>query len=60
MKYVNKNQSPQYFETWKAKNPRANWNDFSGTNEYSNLKKYLISDQNQMCCYCEVKMENQS
>jgi len=58
MKYINKNQLPQDFETWKTKNPRANWNDFSGTNEHSNLRECLISEQNQMCCYCEVKIKN--
>jgi uncharacterized protein (TIGR02646 family) len=58
MKHIQKQQSPQYFEDWKTKNPRANWNNFSGTNEHSNLRTDLIAEQNQMCCYCEVKIEN--
>ncbi len=58
MKYIQKGKSPDSFDNWKKRNLSANWNDFSGTKEHNNLREYLISEQNQMCCYCEVNIEN--
>jgi len=58
MKYIQKGQSPNYFDNWKRRNPSANWSNFSGTNEHHKLRDDLISEQNQMCCYCEIMIEN--
>ena len=57
MKYIQKGQSPNYFDNWKRRNPSANWSNFSETNEHHQLRDDLISEQNQMCCYCEIKVE---
>lgn len=58
MKHIQKGQSPNYFDNWKRNNPTANWNNFSGTNKHHQLRGDLISEQEQMCCYCEIKIEN--
>ena len=54
MRYINRQESPKVFERWQANNPTAIWNDFSGNNEYQEVKKQLINQQEQMCAYCEI------
>ena len=54
MKHINRQQSPALFERWKSQNRTANWNDFSGSNEYVVVKGQLLEQQEQMCGYCEV------
>ena len=54
MRYIEKQESPESFEHWKANNRTATWNDFSGNNEYREVKEQLINQQEQMCGYCEI------
>ena len=42
------------------KNIGANWSDFSGSDEYHELKKQLIHEQGNHCCYCEVALKKNS
>ena len=57
MKYINRQQSPSNFETWKQKNNNANWNDFQGTDEYRAVKGSLICQQDNLCGYCEIVIQ---
>ncbi len=58
MKHIGKNSEISTFNNWKRRNPTANWNDFSGTQIYHDLRDALIVEQNQMCCYCEIAITN--
>ncbi len=62
MKHINKNTEPALFENWKTHNPNGNWNDFADFkgkhyNVYQNLRNSLISEQDEMCCYCEIALK---
>ena len=54
MKHINRQQSPESFEQWKKRNSSANWNDFSGSEVYREVKEQLLNQQEQMCGYCEI------
>ncbi|PIE86356.1 MAG: TIGR02646 family protein [Bacteroidia bacterium] len=54
MKHIKRQQSPVSFEQWKNENRTANWNDFSGTDLYKEVKNQLLNQQEQMCGYCEI------
>lgn len=58
MKCVVKGAEPGFFQTWKRKNPVANWADFIGTVEHSHLRQYLINEQGMFCPYCEVALKD--
>lgn len=60
MRYVQKGESPQFFETCKADLPEdSTWDDF-GQGELGeckkNLREHLIQEQDQLCIYCERKL----
>jgi len=71
LKRIIKHQSPTAFEEWKKfKNP-TNWNDLDGypvaegdrdpeSKYYSKqeLRAALLSETQNLCCYCESKLEN--
>lgn len=54
MKYIDRQQSPASFEQWKSHNRTANWNDFSESEVYQEVKEQLLNQQEQMCGYCEI------
>lgn len=58
MKHIIKNPEPSSFYTWKASNRSANWNEFSGTEPYNELRSCLVEEQQHLCCYCEVALMN--
>lgn len=58
MKHIVKNSDISTFNEWKKHNTNAVWNVFSGTEAYHILRNTLISEQNQMCCYCELAITN--
>jgi uncharacterized protein (TIGR02646 family) len=57
MKHIVKGVEPSSFQSWKKKNPRGNWDDFSGTEIYQELRQYLIDEQAMLCCYCEIALK---
>ncbi|MBT3198342.1 MAG: TIGR02646 family protein [Phycisphaerales bacterium] len=59
MKHIQKqNREPESFASWKKQNRGKNWGDFAQDNaEYLNLKEQLLSEQEGLCCYCEVAIE---
>jgi len=56
MKYITKESEPVSFTHWKKQNSHHNWKTFSRTEIYTELRKELISQQDNMCCYCEVAL----
>lgn len=59
MKYVQKGQEPQSFTNWKNvanDNWQPTYDDLSGL-EKKDVKDALISEQGEICCYCEVKLK---
>ena len=65
MKYCNKGDEPESFAQWKNKNAsQNNWNDLSNPQSqyhpvYTELRRAIIEQQKQMCCYCEVALVNE-
>lgn len=58
MRHIKKEKGePASFTGWKRRNRGANWDDFSGTPEYHELKTQLVSEQDGFCCYCELAVE---
>lgn len=58
MRYVQKGESPQFFETCKADLPENPvWKDFDENKELGQCKKdlhtHLVNEQGQLCIYCE-------
>jgi len=60
MKHIVKGCEPPSFQSWKKKNPRADWDHFSGTETYKELRQYLINEQVMLCCYCEIALKENS
>ncbi|MBT3208634.1 MAG: TIGR02646 family protein [Bacteroidetes bacterium] len=58
MRHIVKDSELLSLSNWKRQNPNSNWNTFSGTEIYQELRKTLIDEQNQMCCYCEIAVTN--
>jgi len=62
MKQITRQTSPASFEKWKGNNKSANWSDF-GKEENSSfeikteVKERLISQQNNLCGYCEIAVQ---
>lgn len=63
MKRIDKQESPQWFEDWKKNfkidnNRDAHYktdfstSDMDGTNRRRELRKYLVTEQGKICCYC--------
>ena len=57
MRTIEHGDVPELFKQWRKENPNKNWNDFSGTTAYLDLRKKLIFQQEKMCCYCEVALK---
>ena len=57
MKSIAKGDEPVSFHDWKQQNRTANWDDFSGSDIYQELKKILIEQQKKICCYCEIALQ---
>ncbi len=57
MKHIVKGDEPESFQHWKHQNPTANWNDFSGSEVYQELRNRLIEQQEKLCCYCEIALK---
>ncbi|HGY11399.1 MAG TPA: TIGR02646 family protein [Desulfobacterales bacterium] len=45
---------PENFSRWKKRNKGAGWGGFFKTSEHGELRKCLVEEQLEMCCYCEV------
>jgi uncharacterized protein (TIGR02646 family) len=56
MKHFVKGDEPPFYQIWRKKKPHANWDDFSGTETYIELRKVLIKEQANLCCYCELAL----
>lgn len=62
MRYIADREEPESFRDWVRRNSTANWSDFSASTHeevkeiYKHLRETLISQQKQMCCYCEIKL----
>lgn len=56
MKYIEKSVEPKSFTEWRSENRRENWDNFSKTDEYKELKSHLSDEQEGLCCYCEVSI----
>lgn len=65
MKSVNKNSEPVSFTTWKQTSNNCSWSDFSCPQSqyrdvYLTLRQELITQQGEMCCYCEVALKEET
>ncbi len=60
MKHIVKCPEPSSFQSWNKKNPRADWDDFSKTETYQELRECLINEQAMFCCYCEIALRQNS
>ena len=71
MKYIVKKASPEQFEKWKNYKRPSKWSDLDGkpipiekreekAEYYSKheLRQYLLEEQGAVCCYCEMRAEN--
>ena len=57
MRAVTHIDEPELFRQWLKKTSIKNWSDFSGTPAYLELRKKLICQQGEMCCYCEIALK---
>lgn len=60
MRQISNRTQPISFTNWKRKNQNEIWGNFSVTIEYTELKEYLRSTQENMCCYCEIAIKQNS
>jgi len=61
MRQINKGNEPESFSAWKKHNQNVTWNAFSDSNMphrdvYVELKETLVTQQDKMCCYCEIAL----
>lgn len=56
MKYIVKNQEPQFFTDWKASGDKK-YNGLINPTK-SELKRTLLLEQGCICCYCESKISS--
>jgi uncharacterized protein (TIGR02646 family) len=56
MKHIVKGIEPKSFEDWRRNNHTLLWSDFSGSEVYLELRSTLTCQQNRMCCYCEIAL----
>lgn len=64
MKHIDKNSEPTSFTAWKLNNNNCSWSNFSYPQSqyrdvYLSLRKELITQQEKMCCYCEVALKQE-
>ena len=67
MKNIQKGQPPTDFQAWKAERLPKNWDDLQnepaerlpGMAYFSKkeLRKSLVDEQNQLCCYCQASID---
>jgi uncharacterized protein (TIGR02646 family) len=57
MRQISNRTEPVSFIEWKKKNNKEGWDKFSGTDVYKELKEYLRFAQENMCCYCEIAVK---
>lgn len=57
MKHIVKGDEPASFQCWKQQNRTVNWNDFSGSEVYQELRSTLTEHQENLCCYCEIALK---
>jgi len=62
MKHIPKGEQPESFERWLQTNTGIPWSEFSGLHYemYCNLRKNLLEQQNNVCCYCEIALKDES
>lgn len=53
MRFIQKTQSPDFFEQEKHGTPLTSWSSFRGRKE---LKKFLLEEQHYLCGYCECNV----
>ncbi len=73
MKYIDKQQEPQSFLTWKGRNnadlrsrntqnlsseAKRLWKKLNGTPEKEAIKISLLKEQGYICCYCQKRIAN--
>lgn len=54
MKYIDKGESPDFFEEWK-KAGNETWDDIEEKDHYyikAELRRHLLKEQGYICCYC--------
>lgn len=57
MKYIQKNNEPQWFKDWKADNPNATYADLVSSRKAHSLRQSLVEEQHYICCYCECLID---
>ncbi len=58
MRHIVKGGEPAGFSEWCRKHSAdVNWGDFSGTNEHQELLQQLREEQDDLCCYCEIVID---
>lgn len=57
MKYIEKGQSPDFFEEWKEEKERSSWGELQNP-EKGHLRLHLLKEQGYICCYCNQKIPN--
>lgn len=58
MIFINKTNPPLRFNYWKnTYAAESNWSDFAGSEIYDLLRKALVNQQNNLCCYCEIALK---
>ncbi|MCT4614575.1 MAG: TIGR02646 family protein [Marinifilaceae bacterium] len=62
MKHISRQESPDSFEKWKARNRSAHWGEFGNEKNHTveikrEVKEKLLSQQNNLCGYCEVAVQ---
>ena len=57
MKLINKGTEPEVFANWKKDNPGLNYDSFSRTPVYMEVREALLKEQGYICCYCEKRIE---
>lgn len=55
MKWIRTATTPPAFDSWRADNPTATWNEFRQANRtgYDHMKAALVTAQRGLCAYCE-------
>ncbi|RYM34980.1 TIGR02646 family protein [Brumimicrobium glaciale] len=56
MRQIINRAEPMSFVFWLKKNKNKEWSDFSGSFAYHELREYMITIQEKMCCYCEISL----
>ncbi len=65
MKYIAKRGVPESFCLWAPKHLNLKWTEFSKPDSphieiYKELRRELLLQQNELCCYCELALEDET